>query len=265
MYALSRTAIAGILTIVASVGARAGVAIEFSQSDGPNTSPRTIEVFLDGHKLSAAMAEGKMVFRGEEQIMWFAEAGKDTYYEMTAADVEAVTEQMDQAMKMMEEQLANMPEDQQAMMRGMIEQRMGAMSMFAEQRVETIGKKKIDGYPCVGYEVYNGDEVAAVVWTTDAAELGLGADDFVALRDLDAFLGSSPIANMLGRYLHDFSAPPEPGRVSGFPVRVEEVGGPNRGTVRLVSARHSDVPDDAFAEPEGLQKQKIEDLSDLGG
>ena len=184
---------------------------------------------------------------------------------MTAADVKAVSAQMDEAMKMMEEQLANLPAEQQAMMRGMLEERMSSIPMMAEQRVEPMGEKKLDGYPCVGYQVFSNEKPSAVVWTTDVAELDLGPDDFVALRDLEAFMGDSPLAKMLGRYLHDFSAPPAPGRVSGFPVRIEEMGGPNKGTVQLVSARHSKVPSDAFAEPEGLEKKKIEDLSDLGG
>jgi hypothetical protein len=262
---MSRLVLFSFSTLAAVAVADAGVAIEFSHADGSNGSPGTIEVFLDGHNLAASMAEGHVVFRGEDQLMWFAEAGKGTYYEMTADDVKAVTAQMDQAMKMMEEQLANLPAEQQAMMRGMLEERMSSMPMMAEQRVEPMGEKKVDGYPCVGYQVFSNDEPSAVVWTTNVTELDLGAADFVALRDLEAFMGSSPLAKMLGRYLHDFSAPPAPGRVSGFPVLIEETGGPNTGTIRLVSARHSDVPGDAFAEPEGLEKKKIEDLSGLGG
>ena len=76
MHAFSRLALVGLSTLAAASVADAGVAIEFSHTGGANSSPGTIEVFIDGHNLAASMAEGDVVFRGEDQIMWFAEAGE---------------------------------------------------------------------------------------------------------------------------------------------------------------------------------------------
>ena len=69
-------------------------------------------------------------------------------------------------------------------------------------------------------------------------EVGLSADDLVALGEFMEFLGdaSSPARQQIGRFLRDYSQEPGEGQVPGVPIRVVELSARGAGDITEIIA-----------------------------
>ena len=91
-------------------------------------------ISIDAGKLrmeqeSAAAGKSVMIFDQSKQVVWMIEPAKNSYMELTAAQVQQMGGQMQQAMKQMEAELAQMPPEQRKMVEQMMKQQMPAPNL----------------------------------------------------------------------------------------------------------------------------------------
>src|SRR5262249_15627947 len=123
-----------------------------------------------------------MIFDGREQVMRMIDEGAKTYTEMTKADVDRMSAQMQSAMAQLQQQMQNMPPEQRARMEAMMQSAgRGIAGMASAQRPEyhkAGGTEKVGRWTCEKYQgMRNGAKVSEMC-TVDPSASGFTAADF---------------------------------------------------------------------------------------
>ena len=196
-----------------------------------------------------------MIFRDDALVILNHQ--DKSFYRMDEQTIAQLSSQISAAMEQMQEQLANLPPEQRAMMEQMMKGQMpegmsmgGAVQQPA-LRVEPAGSERVDQYSCDKYEVYRGQEKTqeiCVVPVNQLAALGEVMDTFRAMARFTKKLIEStqqvPLANMTNNPLQILD------EIEGFPVltRQFENGQPTQ-EVLFKSATQQDLGDDLFSVP----------------
>ncbi|MEE8329359.1 MAG: DUF4412 domain-containing protein [Thermodesulfovibrionia bacterium] len=173
--------------------AEAGViitSIDTSFDDPRDSGTSTVYIGDNGMRVESR-AEGEsntMIFRSDKEVFWIINTADKSYMEMTKKDIKKIKGQMDEAMRMMQEQMKNMPPEQRAMM----EQMMKGKAMPAQPE-KTVFKKvasgvKIGKWKCDKYEGYNGGQLTEEVCTTSWKSLGIEQKDFRVMKSMGEFM-----------------------------------------------------------------------------
>jgi len=247
------------------------VTIEHRDMSADQAEVEESRMILGPHKLRMEMqgaAEGdeagetSMIFRGDLDEVIIVDHRRKTYTLPDKQTTEAMAPQIDAAMKQMEEQLAQMPEEQREAMKKYMQGAMPGMQPAEKAPVievkKTDRREKIDGYDCTCYEVLVGGAKSNETWVADFHAVGLDREDFQVFYDMADFyrrmLESLPNAAKL---MADDSFVQGMAKIDGFPILVREFEGAKVSSeTRFKSIETIESDPAAFEAPEGYARQE---------
>ncbi|MEO1246839.1 MAG: hypothetical protein AAFX56_14250 [Pseudomonadota bacterium] len=192
----------------------------------------------------------------DDEFLYLDHAQKN-YMVMDEAMLEGVSQQINEAMKEMEAELANLPPEQRAMVEEMMKGQMGSMGVNTEipvLEIRNIGSDSYQSYDCTLVEMLEDGTKIQEICSVDFSEVdGSGElrDSFIRMGTLLSKLYDSMPFNGEG-----IRNPMEMlDEMEGFPVRAVEFenGKAVRETV-LESSEEKDIDGDMFELPSGYSR-----------
>jgi Domain of unknown function (DUF4412) len=175
-----------------------------------------MEMFAEKDRLRFQSNEdgGQQIFiyRGDLDKFWSVENGK--YMEMTREDLKQMGAQMNDAMKMMNEKMEGLPEDQKKLIEQYMKGKMPDQSMGQAEKTtwKKVGSEKINNWECSKFESNDGQ----TAWTIDPEKVGLTKDDFQVFESVQEFFSEFMKDN--DSFLK-YAATNDSNGLSGFPVK----------------------------------------------
>jgi hypothetical protein len=234
------------------VPARADVTIQMKH----NTEPQTL--YVAPHAFQTATDGGKMIFRGDQKLLWMVDDKEKKYTELTEADAKAMGAKLGEAMAQMQEALKNAPPAQRAMMEKMMKGQMAGMTP-KERTVKAMGQTKtINGFECAGYTVSVSDGSSTEVWAAEPKAIHLDPKDISVWKDFAEFMKAMlPGVDQFKDLIKDYDNPGKD-QVPGFPVLSiqRDKAGKEIWRSELVSVEKGSIPAEKFEVPAGFKKDK---------
>jgi hypothetical protein len=184
------------------------------------------------------------IFDGGKQVLYIVDPARKTYMEMTKADVDRLSAQLQGSVAQMQAQLEKLPPAQRAKMEGMMK---GVQ--YTRTGSDTVGR-----WTCDKYDLTVGGQKIGEVCSVNQATLGFGATDFDVMRQMGAFY--SAMAPLMPNQLPGVSSIDQRGS-SDFPVKTVMMVPGQTVTTEVVEASREMFPDSLFAVPAGFTKQDI--------
>ncbi len=171
----------------------------------------------------------------------------------------AATDQMSAAMQQMQQQMANMPPQQRAMMDKMMKGKMPGMPSQAlpTLRVESGGRGKWGSYSCKKYTIFLGAEKKQELCAASIHDVEGAKEAVQALRNLQGFYQKirKSLQKMPGFGSMNQNAVEVMGKIDGFPVfRREFSNGVVEREVYLSSAKSKGLSNNIFLPPKGFKE-----------
>ncbi len=229
--------------------AQAADGILITQRVTSGGAPLTVRVQIEATRTRTEMAgpNGVMnvtIFDGGKQVLYIVDPARKTYMEMTKADVDRLSAQMQGSMAQMQAQLEKMPPAQRAQMEAM---------MKGVQHTRT-GSDTVGRWTCDKYDLTQGGQKIGEVCSVNMATLGFGATDFDVMRQMGAFY--SAMAPLMPAQLTGVSGIDQRDS-SDFPVKTVMMVPGGTMTTEVVEAGRQTFPDSLFAVPAGFTKQDL--------
>jgi hypothetical protein len=256
------------LALALSSPALAGVVIELESRDlvADQATP-SHKIFADGEMLRMEVQGGEdqdttMIFR--DNVIYIVNHRDKSYFKLDEAMLEELGSQVSQAMKMMEEKLAQLPPEQRAMVEKMMQGQMGAQMQGGmlggapqPQRIEAEGSQKVESYSCKKYGVYRGTEKTSEILVAPADEVGAAAEALDAIRAMARFsetmlesFKDSPLAGMVDNPYQVLS------EIDGFPVVTREFEGGRATEETVLKSANRESLDAGLFKPPADYKEK---------
>lgn len=210
-------------------------------------APFTVQVQLEATRMRTEMAGPNglvnvMIFDGGRQVLYIVDPARQTYMEVTKADVDRLSAQMQKGMAQMQAQLEKLPPAQRAQMEAMMK---GVQHTRAGS--DTVGRWTCDKYDMTldGQKI---GETCSVSLTT----LGFDARDFDVMAQMGVFY-SAMAPQMAGQL-------PGPSGIdlrgsSDFPVKTVVMVPGGAVTTEVIEAGRQRFSGSLFAVPAGFTKQ----------
>lgn len=239
--------------------AQAADGILITQRVTSGGAPLTVHVQIETTRMRTEMAgpngaTNVMIFDGGKQVLYFVDPARKTYTEMTKADVDRVSAQLQGAMAQMQAQLEKLPPAQRAQMEAMMKGGVKAVAL------QPTGSDKVGSWTCDKYDLTQDGQKFGEVCMVNPTTLGFGATDFDVMRQMGAFY--SAMAPLMPTQLPGVSAIDQRGS-SDFPVKTVIMMGQGQMTTEVIEAGRRTFPDSLFAVPAGFTKQDLTGL--MGG
>lgn len=226
---------------------------------------QTMKMYISGKNINMdVMSEehkGTTIFRGDKELFWTIDHEKKEYTEITKEMMDQMGRSMGDAMKQMEEQMANMPPEQRAMMEQMMKGQM--MSQAASEPTtlkKTSEKKKISGYSCTKYELLRGTEKVYEMWMTDWKNIKNGKELMAAFQAMSQFFMSLIEASKDSPFIQEIDNPYSyANELNGFPVLTRSIeDGVVTYEAMLKGVEKKSIPKGKFNPPKGYKLNKQE-------
>ena len=256
----------------------AGVVFEIETTDHAQSSePYLHEATAEGKNIKmeirdAKSGDGEAIFRGDRRQMVVVDHREKSYMVVDQEMIQGVSAQLQTVGTQIQEALKNVPEDQRAMIEKMMRENMPSQAPTAQGPRSTVKKTgeraEHNGYPCVRYDLMQGDRKVKEYWVTDWSNVDGGEnleDVYLEMsqffRELLASFESSMAGSGLptgGGFLGDnpFESFEE---LDGFPVvtrKFDEDGSLESESV-LRSSRRMALDPDAFEPPSGYKRRTM--------
>jgi hypothetical protein len=253
-------AVAAALGLAAAPAAAAdGVLIAMKTTRGTTTTTNQTQIEKTRMRLEMDSNGRKtvMIFDGGAGVMRTIDEQAKTYTEITKADVDRLSAQMQGAMAQMQEQLKNLPPEQRARMEAMLQGRGAAMGAIAGPPTEykKVGSDTVGKWKCDKYEGTKNGAKSSEVCTIEPSALGFTPADFEVTKQMAEFFSKMMPQGM--ESLFRVGAAGANG-FSGLPVRMVSFsnGAPSSVTEMTDVGRQS-FPDSVFAVPAGYTKREM--------
>ena len=250
-----------LLVSAAAAGTVVELRTEYFDSDRADENAR---IYFDKNCVRFdAIQDGKaiaLIFRSDLEsgpVCWVVDNENGTYFEVNEETVKQIQEQVAKARIMMEEQLKNIPQEQRAQYKQLIEEKMGPVGQtdLDIEFKEIASGVKVNAWECTQYESFVNGVKHEDVWAAPAKDLGLTDADLKVLRGMsELFAGISPETNAF------FQVGKEKGKsgFEGFPVLVVEYAdGAKHEKSEVKSVVEKDLAKELFELPEGATKQSL--------
>lgn len=239
------------------------------------TSPPTTsqgQIFLAADRLRmdvpADQAGGEaeasaMVYRGDLQQLMVIDHGRQMYMVMDKESMNATAGRLDEAMKQMQAQLEQMPEEQRKQMEQYMKGHMPSTPAASAAPVievkKTDRKQTINGHACVCYETLVDGTKQSEAWVTSWKSAGIERQGFQAFRDMAAFYrGLIESVPTMGKQLAEQDIFGGIEKIDGFPVLIREFDGDTiTGETLFQSADEQKVDPATYAPPAGYKQHKM--------
>ena len=248
----------------------AGGVMEMSTKKQGGSAALAERIYAQGGKLrvdqlNAQGAPQTTVLFQNNEILMVSHSDRK-FHRINEATLQQLGEQMQKAsaaMQQLEQQMANMPPEQRAMMEKMMKGRMPGMAGMGSKplaiRVEAAGPGSWESYSCKNYNVYVGDEKTQEVCAVPPGQIK-GSEEFLeAARNMAKFFEKFKEAMQMPAFANLAKSPVEVvGQMDGFPVHTTEFQNGNpEGERFLSSAKEESLSDDTFAPPAGYKEEKM--------
>ncbi len=229
------------------------------------TTVRTSQIQIERNRMRAEVGgdlKRVVIFDGAKQVLWMVDADKKTYNELTKADVDRLGGQMQDAMALVQAQLANLPPAQRAQLEAMMKGRgvPGVGAALQKPEYRKAGTDKVGKWTCEKYEGFQNNEKTSEMCTVDPSALGFAMADFDVSRQLAEFFKKLMPQNV--DQLFTIGKTEDQG-FSGIPVRRKSTVAGRETTTELTDVSRQTFGDDTFAVPPGLKKEEF--LGGAGG
>jgi hypothetical protein len=206
--------------------ASAALVVESSDQEGEK-APIPSRMIMDTAGLRAESSDGTFIFRPDQQVLWILNSAGKEYRQITESDLGEMNSQMNDAMKKMEKQLAQMPPDQRLMVEEILKKQIpGGMPGTDRKKPKSTFEKvaegeKIGEWICDKYVEKEEGVKVGEVWTVPAVTFLSFAKYFKMLVKLGSFFNKLPMAQ---EKVFDFpmlkaSDGDEESGLSGIPVK----------------------------------------------
>jgi hypothetical protein len=257
-----------VAALAATSVARAGVVMEMQVApggDGPKGATSTMQI--EGNKLRVEVPgkdpkvpEHVMIFDGDSKTMTSVEPGSRSYFQITAAEMKAMSERAREQAKAAREKtraaLEKLPPEQRKQVEGMLKKqeeaaKPKALPKFSFEKTGKAGKAA--GHSCDWYKQFEDGEFQGQGCFVPLRRLGLSVKDFQAFDAMRDFYGTSA-QDVPSRM--DFAA--VMAQAPGFPViAAQEEDGKVKETMRFTRIAKESVPASRFAPPDGYERKKV--------
>jgi hypothetical protein len=226
---LALPALAADLTIVSNVTMGKG-------------APETSTLYLTADRMRQSGSHD-MIFELSTGRMVMIDHGKKEYWESTSAEREAFMARMDEQMRKMKEQMANLP----ASLREKMGAGMGVGAVTVRKEAET---RKIAGYTCQKYTVTMGESMTMEQWATPDLQVPLQY-----YESMKAMFANNPMLKGLASSMEEFK------KIKGFPLaETTSIKGPmglgGVTTREAVEVKQTPIPASTFEVPAGYKKKE---------
>ncbi len=201
-----------------------------------------------------------MIFRDDALLILNLE--DRSYFRLDESTLSQLASQISAAMEQMQEQLANLPPEQRAMMEQMMKGRMpegmsmGSGTQGPTFRVEPAGSEQVGTYSCDKYEVFRGSEKSLEICVVPVSRLTALSEVMNTFRSMARFT-KKLVESTQQRLLATMANSPFQilDEIDGFPVMTRQFqnGQPTHETL-LNSATQRDLSDDLFTVPSGFRE-----------
>lgn len=228
-------------------------------------SVQTMKMYISGEKINmehhTEEHKGSTIFRGDKDLFWTIDHQNKEYTEVTKEMMKKMGQSMNAAFKQMEEQMANLPPEQRAMMEQMMKGQMQTVSQASSEPTifkKTGEKKKISGYSCTKYELYRGKEKAREMWMTDWKNIKNGKEALAAFKAMSHFFKSLIDAYKDSPFVRALDNPYSyANELNGFPVLTTEIEcGVANYEILFKDIQKKSIPGDKFNPPKGYKINK---------
>jgi hypothetical protein len=212
-------------------------------------APLTVRVHIDATRMRTEM-EGPSgvanvtIFDGGKQVLYMVDPARKTYSEMTKADVDRLSAQVQGAMAQMQSQLEKLPPAQRAQME----------AMMKGVELRRTGSDEVGRWTCDTYDVTMNGQKIGEVCNASVTTLGFGATDFEVMRQMGAFY--SGMAPQAAGQLPGLPGIGAPGG-SDFPVKTVLIGPGGTVTTEVIEAGRQMLSNALFAVPAGFTKEEF--------
>ncbi len=261
------TALAFSALAIATVNA--GVVFEVETKDYDRDQSSMSSVSIEDEKLHMEIADhnkgndGDIIFRGDRQEMVVVDHSEKTYLVMDKETIDSIAGQVNSAMSQMEEALKNVPKEQREMVERMMKDKMPANispQLPKEEVVKKGDKKKINGYPCVRYDVLQDGNKVRELWVTDWKNVE-GGDDAAAVftKMAEFFEGMMKAVGQMGAQQVGKNMFAQMNELNGFPVVTKNFNdnGDLESESTLRSSKRRAIDPASFEPPAGYKRQSI--------
>ncbi len=242
------------ILLASVVAAQAGVLMVQETTTGKSGKAVVSRFLLDG-KAVRMEVEGTdralVIYRADRKVFWMCDPKAKTYTEMTKQDVERMASQADSAMAQMQEQLKDMPAEQRAMVEKMMKKQAGGVKAEpARKYVRKATGEKVGKWKADRFEWAQGDR-QETIWAAPAGNLGIGASDMTALKDMSSFFSKMAKGRTRG-----LAYDREEAGVKGVPVQARFKEGSVVTVTVLKEVAKVDHPPSVFEIPQGYKRVK---------
>lgn len=256
-----------VMLVLAAAPVSAANIFKMTEKDSTGKTVDQIEMTIDGKMLRMDLemtAEGKfrtsMIFNGEREELMLLDHDKSEAVIIDRKSMEQVAAQLKQAREQMEQMMANVPPEQQEMMKQMMKGKMKGMmeSPPPTEVVKTSKTGTTNGYPWVQYDVTQEGAKIREYLVTDWSKLDIDASTFDVFKEMANFLEG--FTKGLGMNMGDVMENPfdEASGLDGFPVVTRDLeGGAVRRSTELTTVSTGDVAAGLFENP-GYKVSRID-------
>lgn len=260
-----------VLLVMVSTAAYSGTQVLMQEFKSGKATKNTVVISVEGDWMridnggkKKSSQDSQVVFNVNKNEMLVINHKKKTYNRMDEAFFKEVNQKMMEAKKLMDEQLARMPPEQQEMMKKMMGKMMGG-AMGADEKknskfVKTSRSGKFAGYNCKITEYLIEGKKHRELCIASVSDIKGANDVFVAMKKMsemfkDLFQSISKALPMLtdANPFHEFE------KLDGFPIAITEFERNKAGkSDELVSIESKSFGKDFFSPPAGYKEEKMD-------
>ena len=259
-----RVTLAGLLLTAFAGSLHAGTVLEIVNRDLANKSESSAKTYAQAGKMrieSGGREDSFAIFR-DETIYTF-DPKKKTYVAMDRATIKQLAEQLNPAIKMLQEQMANMSLEQRAQMERMLGTKLPGTKEPVEEVRKTTRTATISGYACTYAEILQDGALQAEACVVPTASLKGSKELYDAaikmgalLKDMVDSLDLPLLKQMASRQMENFD------KLGGIPVltRTFDQGQPvHEATVTAI--RTETLAEGLLEIPAGYTRQELPSLT----
>lgn len=264
------TSILFIFLICSNTFAGVVIITERKNLDTPNPETEINSMYIKGNKVKVETKEIKginsniMIYRGDLNLVWNIDKSQKSYVEINKKTLDAMAEQMQQAMKKMEQAFAKMPPEQRKMMEQMMQGRtVHKQPKKIVTKVQNTGKKdKFKGYRCTWHNVLSAGQKTSEMCVSSFKDIGIKKETFNVFKDMANFFSgltktmqSSPLSKSKDNPFANFE------KLNGFPVVSKDYNGAvltGETTLKFIEQKKLNIS--IFEVPPGYKKRSFEGM-----
>jgi len=255
-----------LLAIASS--AHAGTILEMTNRDLANKTESLVKTFVQDGRLrveTGGAQETFVIFR--DDTIYTFDPKQKTYIALDRATMQKLANQLNPALKMLQEQMANMTPEQRAQIERMTGAKLPGSTKEPVQEIRmTPRTDKVAGYACTYAEVLEDGVVQHEACVVPPADLKGSKELYdvaskvgTLIKDMMASVDAPWMRQMMDKQLENFTA------LGGLPVltRTFDEGKPlHEGTMK--SIRNASIPAAQFEIPAGYKPRELPNLGAAG-